>query len=89
MSNVMGKKFWNFFDSQKKIFFTTLFFKKNSKKIGNFFKAKTLSKFFFTFFQKKCPEKNVFFECQKNFQNFFLITFYIFLKIFGPKKSIH
>ena len=87
----MGKSFGNVFDTQKKFFsghFFTFFEKKFKKNLENFLRVKSFSKFFLNFFFKKSVLKKNFFECQKNFQNFFRITFYIFLKIFGKKKSV-
>ena len=75
-----GKSFEKIFEVEKNCFFQDTFFEKKFKNnLENFLKAKNFSKFFF---QKKCPEKNTFFE------NCFPITFYIFLKVFGQKKSV-
>ena len=67
------KSFEKFFDTQNNFFVQDTFLE---KKFKNILKR----------FSQKCPPKKTFFECQKIFQNLFLITFYIFLKIFGPKK---
>ena len=80
-----GKSFKKFFDTQKKHF--SLFWKKNVflilKKI---FALKKFSNFFFNFFFQKSVLKIHFFECQKYFETFFPITFYIFLNILVKKK---
>ena len=79
------KMFWH---SKQNVFSRSVFWKKNSKKNWKFFRPETIFQIFFVFFfpNKKVSWKKTFFECQKTFQNFFLITFYIFLKLFGTKK---
>ena len=84
-----GEKVLEIFLTLKKHFFLGHFFwKKVKKNFEKLFALKKFSKFFLNFFSKKVSWKKNFFECQKNFQNFFPITFYIFFKIFGPKKSV-
>jgi hypothetical protein len=64
-----GKSFEKFFDTQKKFFFRTLFWKNNSKKFGKFFKDGKFFKFVFEFFfPKKCPEKKMFLSVKKIFK---------------------
>ena len=77
----------NFLTLKKTFFFKTLFWKKCFFIIlKKFLSFKNFPNFFLIFFPKKCPEKNCF-ECQKTFQNFFHITFYLVQKKVSAKLS--
>ena len=84
-----GEKVLEIFLTLKKKFFSGHFFsKKIQKKFGKFFKGEKFFKmFFYIFFKKSVLKKNVFWVSKK-FPKLFPITFYIFLNIFGPKKSV-
>ena len=95
-SKKIQKKFGKFFKGEKffKMFFWIVFQKKcpetnfflSVKKISALKKIWKFSKFFLNFFSKKVSWKKTFFECQNHFQNFFPMTFGIFLNIFSSKK---
>ena len=88
--NMLWRKSFENFLTLKCFFCQNTFLeKKIQKKFGKFFKDEKCFKIIFEFFfQKSVSWKNNFFECQKHFQNFFPLTFYNFLKLFGPKKSV-
>ena len=84
----MRKKVLKSFLTLKKTFFfqDTFLEKMFFLILKKFLSFKNFPNFFLKFFPKKFPEKNCF-ECQKTFQNFFHITFYLVQKKVTAKLS--
>ena len=82
-----GKSFENFFDTQKKNCFRTLFWKKHFKKFGKFFKGENIFKIKKKcFFQKSVLKKKLIWVSKNVSKLFSHIILYFFENFWAKKK---